>query len=468
MTAPREETASPLPATRRALLRRIAVGQTDGRAPSLVGAVVRDGRLWWVGARGEVGGRGPDVDTQYRIGSLTKTFVAVLVMRLRDEGLLRLGDPLSRHLDVPEAGDATIAQLLSHTSGLAAEARGPWWERTPGELRPETADIFGERPLRHPAGRRHHYSNPGFALLGALVERLRGAPWDEVLRREVLEPLGMGRTSPLPRAPHAEGWAVHPWADVLLPEPAVDTGRMAPAGQLWSTAADLARYAAFLMDGDERVLDARTLAEMRAPAAAPEGDDWDGGYGLGIQLARRHGRVLIGHTGSMPGFLAALWADPEDGLAGIAMANATSGPAVGAVAADLVRIAAEHEPPVPAPWRPLTEVDPELVALTGPWYWGPTPFLLRLRPERGLELSPLNGRGRGSRFRAEPDGTWTGLDGYYAGETLRVVRGAGGGPYGGADNVHLDLGTFVFTREPYEADGAVPGGVDPKGWRPGA
>ncbi|MGO4420204.1 serine hydrolase domain-containing protein, partial [Streptomyces sp. MCAF7] len=353
-------------------------------------------------------------------------------------------------------------------SGLAAEARGPWWERTPGELRPETADIFGERPLRHPAGRRHHYSNPGFALLGALVERLRGAPWDEVLRREVLEPLGMARTSSLPRPPHAEGWAVHPWADVLLPEPAVDTGRMAPAGQLWSTAADLARYAAFLMDGDERVLSSRTLAEMRAPAAAPEDADWDAGYGLGIQLTRHDGRVLIGHTGSMPGFLAALWASPEDGLAGIALANATSGPMLGTAAADLVRIAAEHEPPMPAPWRPLPEADPELVALTGPWYWGPTPFLLRLRPERGLELRPLNGRGRGARFRAEPDGTWTGLDGYYAGETLRVVRGAGGGPYGGADNVHLDLGTFVFTREPYEADGAVPGGVDPQGWRPGA
>src|SRR4051812_49227914 len=128
MTAPMDETAQPLPATRRALLRRIAVGQSEGRAPSLVGAVVRDGRLWWTAARGElssaspeggggrrVGGRGPDADTQYRIGSLTKTFVAVLVMRLRDEGLLYLGDPLSRHLDVPEAGDATIAQLLSHT-----------------------------------------------------------------------------------------------------------------------------------------------------------------------------------------------------------------------------------------------------------------------------------------------------------------------------------------------------------------
>ncbi|MBL1096271.1 serine hydrolase domain-containing protein [Streptomyces coffeae] len=461
MTAPDDAAAwaDLLPATRRALLRRVAVGQSEGRAPSLVGAVMREGRLVWSGARSGVDGLAPDADTQYRIGSLTKVFVAVLVMRLRDEGLLDLADPLAKHLEVPEAEGATVAQLLAHTSGLAAEARGPWWERTPGTLRPETADLFGDRPLVHPAGRRHHYSNPGFALLGALVEKLRGAPWGEVLRDEVLEPLGMARTSLEPRSPYAAGWAVHPWADVLLPEPAKDTGRMAPAGQLWSTAADLARFAAFLLDGDDRVLGAGTLAEMRTPAAAPDSQDWDGGYGLGMQLARRGGRFLYGHMGSMPGFLATLWVSAEDRLAGIALANATAGPAVNAVADDLVRIVARHEPRIPAPWRPLPEADPALLALTGPWYWGATPYVLRLRAGRALELSPVGGKGRGSRFRAEPDGTWTGLDGYHAGETLRVVAGEDGAP------AHLDLGTFVFTREPYAPDGAVPGGVDPGGWR---
>ncbi|GAA3054026.1 hypothetical protein GCM10020000_40060 [Streptomyces olivoverticillatus] len=77
----------------------------------------------------------------------------------------------------------------------------------------------------------------------------------------------------------------------------------------------------------------------------------------------------------------------------------------------------------------------------------------------GLELSPLGPGGRGARFRAEADGTWTGLDGYYLGETLRAVRSADGAPG------HLDIGTFVFTREPYAPDGAVPGGVDTGGWR---
>ncbi|MEJ8649360.1 serine hydrolase domain-containing protein [Streptomyces sp. MS1.AVA.3] len=450
-----------LPQTRRALLHRLAVGQAEGRAPSLTGAVVRGGRVVWTGARGSVAGEAPHDDVQYRIGSLTKTFVAVLVLRLRDEGLLRLEDPVGRHLEGSPVPDATIAQLLAHSSGLAAETRGPWWERTSGELRPEQADLFDERPQRLPAGRRHHYSNPGYALLGALVERLRGGtPWDEVLRNEVLEPLGMGRTTLRPERPRASGWAVHPWADAVLPEPAEDTGLMGPAGQLWSTLQDLCRWAAFLLRGDGRVLSASSLAEMRAPAAPPETNAWDAGYGLGVQLVRREGRLLAGHVGSMPGFLAALWTDAEEDIAGVVLANCTSGPAVAALAADLTGIVSEHEPRIPEPWHPLPgPLDPELLALTGPWYWGANPHILRLRAERGLELTPLSGTGRSSRFRAEKDGTWTGLDGYYAGETLRVVRDEDGSVS------HLDLHTFVFTRGPYEPSAPVPGGVDPEGWR---
>lgn len=469
MIDPSEDTgaefAELLPATRRALLHRLAVAQAGARVPSVAGAVVRDGRAVWTGVRGEVDGGPPTADTQYRIGSITKTFVAVLVMRLRDEGLLDLADPLGRHLDVSgapgeaEAAGMTVAQLLAHSSGLAAEPRGPWWERTPGALRPGLEDLFGERPRRHPAGRRHHYSNLGYALLGALVERLRGAPWSDVLREEVLEPLGMRRTTPLPEEPYARGWAVHPWADAVQPEPLADTGRMAPAGQLWSTAGDLCRYAAFLAAGDDRVLGAESLAEMRAPAVAPEAASWDQAYGLGLQLVRSGGRLLTGHTGSMPGFLAALWTAPEERLASVVLVNATSGLPVGGLAAELLGTVAEREPSFPEPWRPRSEADPELLALTGAWYWGPAPFVLRLCEGRTLELGPVGGAGRASRFRPEADGTWTGLDGYYAGETLRVVRRADGT----AD--HLDLGTFVFTRLPYDPDAPVPGGVDPGGWR---
>ncbi|WEO96457.1 serine hydrolase domain-containing protein [Streptomyces sp. FXJ1.172] len=458
MTTSQEEL---LPATRRALLHRIAVGQAEGRSPSLVAAVVRGGQAVWHGARTSVDGHAPDETVQYRIGSITKTFTAVLVMRLRDEGRLDLGDPLEKHLPGTGAGESTIAELLAHTAGLAAESPAPWWERTPGSLRPELSDVLGEQPFLHPVGRRHHYSNPGYTLLGALVEELRRAPWEEVLRHEILEPLGLHRTSAQPQAPHAGGWAVHPWADALLPEPLEDLGRMAPAGQLWSTTGDLARFAAFLAAGDDRVLSAESVREMRAPAAPAEAADVLDGvtYGLGMQIQRRDGRLLVGHSGSLPGFLANLVISVEDDVAAVVLANCTSGPLVGAVAADLVGIVAEAEPRIPEPWRPLREVDPTVLDLAGQWYWGTNSFGLRVTADGLLALGPLTGRGRRSRFRSNGDGTWTGLEGYFAGELLRPVRH----PDGAVS--HLDLGSFVFTRQPYDTEAPVPGGVDPDGWR---
>ncbi|MFJ4687867.1 serine hydrolase domain-containing protein [Streptomyces sp. NPDC088789] len=457
MTTPHEEL---LPQTRRALLHRLAVGQAEGRAPSMVGAVVRGGRIVWAGARSSVDGRTPDENVQYRIGSITKTFTAVLVMRLRDEGLLDLGDPLDKHLPGTGVGEVTISQLLAHTSGLVAESPAPWWERSPGSLRPALSDALGEQPFLHPVGRRFHYSNTGYSVLGSLVEKLRGAPWEQVLRSEVLEPLGLDRTSGLPQAPHASGWAVHPWADALLPEPAEDYGVMAPAGQLWSTAADLARFAVFLAFGDDRVLSAESVREMRVPASPGEVADVVGGssYGLGLQVQDHDGRLIIGHSGSVPGFLANLSISVEDDVAAVVLTNCTSGPYTSVIGADLVRIVAEAEPRIPEPWRPLSEVDPALLELAGPWYWGTNGFALRVT-DGAISLGPLTNGGRHSHFRSNGDGTWTGLESYFAGERLQVVRRSDGSVS------HLDLGSFMFTRQPYDETAPVPGGVDPEGWR---
>ncbi|MFJ6758388.1 MULTISPECIES: serine hydrolase domain-containing protein [unclassified Streptomyces] len=448
-----------LPATRRALRHRIAVAQSAGRAPSVVAAVVRGGEVVWEGSRTSVEGHGPDGNVQYRIGSITKTFTAVLVMRLRDEGLLALSDPLEKHLPGTGAREVTIAQLLAHTGGLAAETPGEWWERTPGALRPELADVLGDEPFAHTPGSRHHYSNPGYTLLGSLVEALRGRPWEEALRAEVLEPLGLDRTSGQPQAPHAGGWAVHPWADVMMPEPLEDLGLMAPAGQLWSTTRDLARFADFLLHGDERVLSADSVREMRTPAAPPEPGFADLGYGLGMQLTADGGRRLAGHSGSLPGFVAGLWLSEADDVAAVVLANCTSGLPAATVAAELVGIVADAEPRFPQPWRPFLESDRVPLELCGPWYWGTSAQVVRLTADGALELGPVGATGRTARFRAEPDGTWTGLSGYYAGETLRAVRREDGSVS------HLDLASFVFTREPYDPKAPVPGGVDPQGWR---
>jgi CubicO group peptidase (beta-lactamase class C family) len=446
-----------LDGTARALDHRLAVEQSRGRAPSMAGAVVRAGQPVWTGSRGRVEDGAPTPDTQYRIGSITKTFVAVLVLRLRNEGLLDLDDALGDHLPDAPVTDPTIAQLLAHSSGLAAETGAPWWERSDGAVRPDLASLVAVPPLRGP-GRRLHYSNLGFALLGALVGRLRGRPWTAALQAEILDPLRMDRTTYHPERPHASGWAVHPWADALLPEPAEDAGLMAPAGQLWSTTADLARYGTFLLHGHDTVLAADTVAEMRAPSAPAERGAPLSSQGLGLQLLRHGTRDLAGHTGSMPGFLATLWVDPGEDLAGIVFANATSGPAIGTTVAELLAIVADREPALPAEWVPAAP-EPELLALTGPWYWGAAPVALRAHGVDELAIGGLGGGARGSRFHRGPDGTWVGLDGYYAGETLRVVRGHDG------EVNHLDLGSFVFTREPYAPADVVPGDVDPAGWR---
>ena len=441
-----------LPDTQRALLHRLATAQRDGRAPSMVGGVVHGGEMAWSHAIETT------MDTQFRIGSLTKTFVAVLIMRLRDEGRLTLDDPLEQHLpDAPIHG-VTIAQLLSHTAGLASETPPPWWERTSGETRPELADIVDPVPKQRP-GRRFHYSNPGFGLLGAVIEALRDRPWPQALQAEILNPLEMTRTSFLPQEPHARGYAVHPWADAVMPEVVQETGRMAPAGQLWSTADDLSCFARLLASGADGVLSADTVAEMREPRSAPETDSWESSYGLGMQLLRTPQRMLAGHTGSMPGFLCALWVSVEDNAGAIVLANTTSGVAVGGLAADLVGIVADREPRIPSAWQPLPEFDEALLELTGPWFWGPTRYALRLEAVRHFQLSAMAGKGsRDARFRPVGDGTWVGLSGYFAGETLRPVRDEAG------RLTHLDIGSFVFTRQPYDPDAPIPGGVDPRGW----
>jgi CubicO group peptidase (beta-lactamase class C family) len=448
-----------LPTTELALLQRVAQEQASRRAPSLAAAVVRENGIVWSGGRGRVDGARPDENTQYRIGSITKTFIAVLTMRLRDEGVLDLGDPVEKHVPGTVLGDRTVGQLLSHTGGITSESPGVWWERAVGADWDALKGSLGPESLVLRAGSKLHYSNVGYGVLGELVARHRGMTWWDAVNGELLRPLGMTRTTPHPEKPHALGWAVHPHADVLLPEPTPDAGAMAPAGQLWSTLTDLSRWLRFVAGDTAEILHPDTMAEMRAPIAVDDGDHWSGGFGLGIQLMRDGGRRYAGHTGSMPGFLAVLFTDEGSGTGALVLTNSTAGVGIVGLAADLIRTVDEREPVLPTEWTPLPTVNPDLLALTGPWHWGPTPYTLKLHANQWLELVPTNGTGRGSRFRPTGDGTWVGLDAYYAGETLKVVRDPAG------EVSHLDLATFVFTREPYAPTDPIPGGVDPHGWR---
>jgi hypothetical protein len=155
--------------------------QADARVPALSVALHRADRPLWTFQVGTTGTDAPlDLDTRFRIGSVTKTFTAVLVMQCRDDGLLDLDDQVGAHIDVPAHGELTVRRLLSHTAGLQREPHGDVWDTlTPPEVDQLIADLVrAERVL--PPARRYHYSNLGLALLGHAVGRLRGGTWAEV------------------------------------------------------------------------------------------------------------------------------------------------------------------------------------------------------------------------------------------------------------------------------------------------
>ncbi|WP_371401760.1 beta-lactamase family protein [Kribbella sp. NBC_00662] len=424
--------------TAAALYAEIAAAQSEGRLPSVNGGVIRDGALVWTGARGRfasAGGALPGPDVQYRIGSITKTLTAILVLQCRDDGLLSLNDAVGKHLPGIAFGDRTIRHLLAHSGGMNAEPEGPWWERNPGVSFDELTAAMDESQAAGPADRRHHYSNLGYGLLGEIVARLRGASWLELAQERILDPLEMRRTTYFPSTPAAEGFSVHPFSGQLVPEPAYDSGAMAPAGQLWSTIEDLARYASFWIDPVPEVLSRETVEEMAAPVASDPREGLTASYGLGLRLIADDPHLLIGHTGSMPGFLAGLFVDRVRRIGAVTLGNATYG-RVASLAPDLVRVLAAYEPSIAQEWVP----EPTLAQgtdLLGHWYWGNTPLtisvsagILQLSGGLTTRLSPLG-----------PD-LYQGRDGYLAGEKLRVVRD-------GETISHLDIATFVLTRTPY-------------------
>ncbi|HSR22652.1 MAG TPA: serine hydrolase domain-containing protein, partial [Candidatus Eisenbacteria bacterium] len=114
----------------------LARRQAEWRSAGLAASVVRRGEPVWTGTAGTTDAADPAAlptpDTQFRIGSVTKTFTAVLVMQCRDEGLLDLDDPLGRHLPLTRHGDLTIRRMLSHLSGLQREPVGEIWEKPEG------------------------------------------------------------------------------------------------------------------------------------------------------------------------------------------------------------------------------------------------------------------------------------------------------------------------------------------------
>jgi CubicO group peptidase (beta-lactamase class C family) len=443
--------------TSRRLHALLAAEQSSARLPSLVAGVVRDGELVWSGGHGaHTGAAPPSPDTQYRIGSITKTLTAVLVMQLRDEGRLGLGDRLDQHLPEVGYGDRTIRHLLAHASGMQSEPTGPWWERSPGVEYAELAAAVDDSAAPFEPGATHHYSNLAYGLLGELVARVRGEDWWDQVDQRILRPLGMRRTTYGAEPPAALGYSVHHFAGTLSEEPAQDTRAMAPAGQLWSTVGDLASYVEFLVDGHADVLAPGSLAEMCTPQSGSLAGGLSAGHGLGLRLLAGGSGVVVGHTGSMPGFLAGLFVDRVRRSGAVCLANGTVGLRCEGLPLDLLSELERSEPTIVSPWAPTLVVPPAVQEILGLWHWGNTAYAFSYDGAEVVVTSLASGTAL-HRFDPREDGTFVGTSGYHHGETLRVERNDDGSVN------HLMCATFVYTRTPYDPAAPVPGGHHPGG-----
>ena len=320
---------------------RLAAAQAEERMPSVSAAVFRGGEMLWEQALGHA-----DVDaarvatpqTQYRIGSITKTFTAVGIMQLRDAGELSLDDPLTAHL--PESAHGpTIGRMLAHFSGLQREPPGEIWETMKAPSREDLLAGTAEAEQVLDPGTWWHYSNLAFALLGEVVARAHGGTWEEALQERILEPLGLSRTTPDESEPAARGYFVEPYSDAVRLEPELDLGGAGALGKLWSTTGDLARWGAFLVSGDDRVLTASTLEEMSHVRAMVDHAGWTVAWGTGLELYRRGESLFVGHGGAMPGHLAGLAVDRKTKIGAAVLTNTGAGASPEKLALDLATAA---------------------------------------------------------------------------------------------------------------------------------
>ena len=307
--------------------------------PGVSVGIVRDQELVWArgfGLADLADGRPATADTVYRVGSVSKTFTAVALMLLRDEGRLRLDDPVRRHLpwlgyrsSFADGAEITVWNLLTHTSGLPRESAFPYWtdRRFPSreELRRALA---GQEALFEP-GADYQYSNLGIALAGEVVAAVSGESWADFVRCRVFEPLGMTRSfaGPPPRdlPGRATGYLVTRPDGSRPVGPATEARGLAPAADVSSTVEDLARFVSAQFPGPpgEGLLRPSTLREMqRVHWLSPS---WSSGRGLGFSVWRRDGRTLVGHGGWVAGHRASIAFDPQSRLGVVVLTNSDEG-----------------------------------------------------------------------------------------------------------------------------------------------
>jgi D-alanyl-D-alanine carboxypeptidase len=469
------------PDVQRELDARVAAFFARDPVGGAVAGVVAGRELAWSAAYGFADletGAPVTPETVFRAASITKTFTATAVMQLRDDGALRLDDPLTDHLPEFAAAsnpfgaieDVTIRRLLSHEAGLPGEAPDFDWfhDRFPGIE--EITAAFDRLELVVPPESRVKYSNLGYQLLGEVIARAGAEPYSAAIERRLLRPLGMRESSFGPegelRARMATGYDARAFTDDLPRADDRPKGTLADGG-LCTTLGDLARWASFQLRGDERVLSPASLAEMHRPRRVMD-PGWIRAAGLGWYCTRHGDDVLVGHSGGTFGFVSRIVCSPRHDLAVVILANGDA--PVPALATRLLDAATAAEASAPravaldAPTLP-TPVPAGAEELLGLYAWEDLSFVMRVEWRDGrLTLA----RGVGT-----PEEQLLGLaptddpfefvveDGRPAGERLRFLR-SDDGAVDGFSLGGWPLVRLVPARPPKAPPGANPLGATPR------
>jgi CubicO group peptidase (beta-lactamase class C family) len=325
-----------------------------GAAPGVAYGVIAGDELVHTGSLGSIRADGtgvPTPDIRYRIASMTKSFTAAAILRLRDDGILTLDDEVVRW--VPELGQSgagatandapiTIRSLLTMASGLPTD--DPWGDRQLA-LDPDAFVRFlAAGPQRAwPVGAQFEYSNTGYAILGVVVGRASGEGYRRFVERTILEPLGLMRTGfdvdGVDPSEIAPGYVRRDgrWIE----EPTDEDGAFAPMGGLFSTVRDLAAWVSTFLAGSPRsdgaddaipiarsslremqVLQRAIPPELRWTSVAEPPIPFVSGYGLGlfVVLDAERGRIVT-HSGGLPGYGSNMRWHPASGLGIVAVAN---------------------------------------------------------------------------------------------------------------------------------------------------
>lgn len=370
MLAPVARADAPPPSIRSEARQLLTAAIADADGPGMAVLVARGDEVLYRDARGRASLE-LDVplspDHVFRIGSVTKQFAAAGLLKLVDDGKVKLDDPLSKFLpDYPDGERITIAQLLNHTSGIQSYTNIPGYMDQ--EIRrdlstSELIAVFKDKPAEFAPGEGWNYNNSGYVLVGAVIEKASGMPWNVWLDRSLTTPLSLTHTqtgagrSVIPG--HATGYSVN---DVGSASAAASLSMTQPhaAGALVSTVDDLWRWNRALHGG--KALSAESYRRM----TTPEGKAADAAerYGYGIGVGTLRGRTAYEHGGGIHGFMSYLLYVPDGEITVAVLRNAdgSGGQPMGSMARRLAALALGD--PYPA-MNPIDVPESELESMEG-------------------------------------------------------------------------------------------------------